>query len=151
MPSSILTCIWDRGYSYDQGQDKWTIGFNVTLPIFDQNRGPIAEAHAKRREASANFNALQAKALGELERALASYRGALAKLETADQLLAGQDKTTAIRGRPCFKRAKPTGSHSSAPRVEWHAANLSRLDAFIEAQQALATLEDAAQMSLKHE
>jgi len=27
------------GYSYDQGQDKWTIGFSATLPIFDQNRG----------------------------------------------------------------------------------------------------------------
>ena len=59
------------GYSYDQGQDKWTIGFSLTLPIFDQNRGPILEGQAKRREAAANFDAAQAKALGELERALA--------------------------------------------------------------------------------
>ena len=42
------------GYAFDQGQDKFTLGLSLTLPVLDQNRGPIAEAVGKRREAAAS-------------------------------------------------------------------------------------------------
>ena len=138
------------GYSFDQGQDKWTIGFNVTLPVLDQNRGPIAEALAKRREAAANFNALQAKALGELELALARYRGALTKLETAGQLLAAQEKQQ-HSAEALFKAGENDRLTLVSAQVELHAARLSRLDALLEAQQALGALQDAAQLTLTHD
>ena len=137
------------GYSYDQGQDKWTIGFSLTLPIFDQNRGPILEGQAKRREAAANFDAAQAKALGELERALASYRGALAKLETAGQLLASQEKQQ-HSSEALFKAGEIDRLSLVTAKVEWQVARLSRLDALIEAQQALEALENAAHILLLH-
>jgi len=138
------------GYAYDQGQDKWTIGFNVTLPVLDQNRGPIAEALAKRREAAANFNALQAKALGEVELALATYRGALAKLETADQLLAAHEKQLRS-SEALFKGGESDRLTLVSARVELHNARLSRLDAHAAALQALSALEDAAQLMLTSE
>ena len=138
------------GYSYDQGQNKWTIGFNVTIPLLDRNRGPIAEALAKRREAAANFNALQAKALGELERALASYRGSLAKLETADQLLAAQEKQQRS-SEALFKGGESDRLTLLTAQIELHAARLSRLDAQLGALQALGQLEDAAQLTLTSE
>ena len=130
------------GYSFDQGQDKWTIGFTVVLPVLDQNRGPIAEALAKRREAAANFNAMQAKALGELELALASYRGALTKLDTANQLLASQEKQHRSM-EALFKAGENDRLTLVSAQVELQAARLSRLDALFGAQQALNALEDA--------
>jgi outer membrane protein TolC len=40
------------GYEFDQGDNKWSPGLTVTLPILNQNKGPIAEAEAKRTEAA---------------------------------------------------------------------------------------------------
>jgi outer membrane protein TolC len=40
------------GYQYDQGDNKWTLGITVDLPILNQNQGPIAEAKARRQEAA---------------------------------------------------------------------------------------------------
>jgi outer membrane protein TolC len=136
------------GYSYDQGQDKWTIGFNVTLPLLDQNRGPIAEALAKRREAAANFNALQAKALAELELALAGYRGALTKLDTAEQLLSAQEKQQ-HSAEALFKAGESDRLALVAAQVELQAARLSQLEAKLQARQALGALEDAAQTTFE--
>jgi outer membrane protein, heavy metal efflux system len=66
------------GYSWELGENRWTLpGIALTLPVFQQNQGPIAEAEARRREAAARFNALQAQALGEIDRSLASARAAL--------------------------------------------------------------------------
>ena len=130
------------GYSFDQGQDKWTIGFNLTLPVFDQNRGPIAEALAKRREAAANFIAIQAKALGELELALASYHGSLAKLITANQLLAAEEKQLAsLETR--FQAGETDRLARVLAEVQLQTTRLARLDALTEAVRALGSFEDA--------
>jgi outer membrane protein TolC len=130
------------GYSFDQGQDKWTIGFNLTLPVFDQNRGPIAEALAKRREAAANFIAIQAKALGELELALASYRGSLAKMITANQLLAAEEKQLAsLETR--FQAGETDRLARGLAEVQLQTTRLARLEAVIETARALGSLEDA--------
>ena len=51
------------GYQYDQGDNKWSLGLSVDLPVLNRNQGPIAEAKARRSEAAARFNAVQAKAL----------------------------------------------------------------------------------------
>ena len=131
------------GYAYDQGQNKWTIGFTLAIPLLDQNRGPIAEALGKRREAAAAFNAQQAKALGELELALASYRGALTKLDTANQLLASQERQQRSVDA-LFKAGENDRLTLVSAQVELQAARLLRLDAVIGAQQALSALEDAA-------
>ncbi|MBV8880637.1 MAG: TolC family protein, partial [Planctomycetaceae bacterium] len=53
------------GYLFDQGDRKFTIGLSVSLPIFNQNGGPIAEAEARRQESAARFLAIQAHAIGE--------------------------------------------------------------------------------------
>ena len=48
-----------------------TFGPGFDIPVFNLNRGPIAEAEARRVEAEARFNSLQAQAIGEMEIALA--------------------------------------------------------------------------------
>src|SRR5206468_88698 len=58
------------GYQFDQGQNKYAIGVTVELPVFNQNKGPIAEALAHRRQAAAEFVRVQAQAIGQIELAL---------------------------------------------------------------------------------
>ncbi len=134
------------GYQWDAGVDKWTIGFSLTLPILNQNRGAIAEAEAHRREAAANFLALQARVLAELDRALAGFRGALAKLATAQTLLAVQEKQSQSAAALLAAGESDRLALTSA-QLERDAAALSRLDALLETQTALGALEDAAQTS----
>ena len=66
----------NTGYEYDQGLQKWgLLGFGVELPLLNRNEGPIAEAEARRKQAAARFEALQARVIADLDRALAVYRG----------------------------------------------------------------------------
>ena len=133
------------GYQYDQGTHKWSLpGLTAALPIFDRNRGPIMEAVAKRAEAGAAFQALQAKAVGEVDHALASLNGARGKLAEADKLVAeqrGQEQSVAAQQKAgaVDKLALATAT------VERHAAEVSRLEALAEVHQAALDLDRATQ------
>src|SRR5881397_720255 len=61
------------GYQYDQGDNKWTLGIVLELPVLNQNQGPIAEARARRDEAAARFTEVQARVISEIDRAGAAY------------------------------------------------------------------------------
>src|SRR5262249_37915739 len=102
----------------------------------------------KRAEAAAKFRAQQAKAAGELDKALATYRGALKKLQTAESLLASQEKQLQS-AESLFKAGESDRLALLSAQVEYASTALSRLDALIESQQALGQLEDAAQTTLK--
>ena len=43
------------GYTYEEGNSFFTLGLSATLPVFNRNQGPIAEAEARRRQAAAAF------------------------------------------------------------------------------------------------
>ena len=132
------------GYEFDQGDHKWGVGLGIELPVLNQNRGPIAEAEARRAESAAKFNALQARVLAEIERGLAAYRAALEKSATADALLANlKEQERSLRGR--FDAGEISRSEVIAGQVELAAARLARADAVGKAQQALGQLEVAMQ------
>src|SRR5260370_28016327 len=78
---------YSPGYSFDEGHHKIAFSPALSVPIFNRNRGPIAESEARRAVAEVRFNALQAQAIGEMEIALARYNGALAELADAEQRL----------------------------------------------------------------
>ncbi len=65
------------GYQFEESHNYFTLGYSVTLPVFNRNQGPIAEAEARRREAAAAFEATQARVIAEGEEALARYRAAM--------------------------------------------------------------------------
>jgi cobalt-zinc-cadmium efflux system outer membrane protein len=135
------------GYEFDQGDNKWTLGFGVTLPLFSRNRGPIAEAEARRAEAAARFAALQARALSEIDQAVAGYRGALRQMEDADELfdnLRREEKTA----RAIFDLGEISRSDLVALQLQLGATSLTRLTAIAGARQALGALEDALQSPL---
>lgn len=137
------------GYTWNQGVNNYSLGASLTLPILNQNQGPIAEAEAHRREAAAAFTALQAQVIGEVDAALAAYRDARRKLETAGHLLADQHKRMQSV-QESFASGASDRVELLQTRLELGAAELARTHALIEAQQALASIEDAVRRPLHH-
>jgi len=135
------------GYEFDQGNSKWTLGFTVTLPVLNQNRGPIAEAEAQCVAAAANFNALQARVVSEIDRALAGYEMARKKREDVDALLAGLQKQQKT-WRAMFDAGEISKSELAAQRLQFSTVALARQDALAKSQLALGQLEDALQSPL---
>ena len=130
------------GYKFEEGLDKWTFGVSLTIPVLNQNQGPIAEAKARREEAAARFTALQARIMEELDRNLAGYLETLRKLKTSEALEAAektQEQTVASNlragesDRLALLNAKLTLNKTA----------LDRLQTFYQAQQALGFLQDA--------
>ena len=135
------------GYEYDQGDNKWSLGLSVTLPVFNHNQGAIAEAEARRTEAAAKFNALQAAVLGEIDLALAGYRAALRKQADADALLVDlqrQEKSA----HALFDAGEISKSELAGRQLQFSAAALTRQDALTKTSQAMGQLEDALQSPL---
>ena len=135
---------WNTG---NAGDNEWTLGLTVTLPILNQNQGPIAEARAKRAEAAAHFLTVQTAAVTEIDSALAGYNSALKKTATADVLLKdSRRQRDSVRAQAEAGEAEPLAVANA--EAEFDASAQSRLDALIQAQQAFGRLEDAVQSPL---
>jgi outer membrane protein TolC len=138
------------GYSYDQGAHKILFGFALPLPIFDHNEGPIAEAEARRHTAEVKFEALQARAIGEIEAARARLAGAEAELAEADSVLARYRERERQVGRAVELGAE---DRLALSEVEIQRAVFARaeLAAKRKVEAALGDLEDALQRPLMGE
>jgi len=132
-------------YQLDQTDGKWMIGLALDLPIFSRNKGPIAEAEARRTETAARFRALQSRVLGELDAAVADYRAALLKSKAADELLAEQE--TAAQAR--FAAGEIAKLDLLGIRLELSVSAIIRLEALVKTQEAAGRLENAAQSPLE--
>lgn len=135
------------GYLNDQGDKKFTLGLSFTLPVFNQNEGPIAEADARRKEIAARFSRLQAVAVGDVEAASERYQTALAELEEAEKALAAVDRREKATRR-AIELQDLDKTALSGLRLQRVLAQTSKLDAIKHAQDALGTLEDAVQRPL---
>ena len=80
---------WNNG---NAGDNQWSLGLTLELPILDQNQGPIAEAEARRKLAAAKFVELQSQVIGEIDRAVAGFRVAREQLQTGNELLAAEQQ-----------------------------------------------------------
>jgi outer membrane protein TolC len=135
------------GYQYDQGDNKWSLGIVVELPILNQNQGPIAEAKARRQELAARFNALQAKVLAEIELAVTQLEITQKNASTFRDLAAEQ-----ARRRDSVNAQFQAGAVDRLEllnaQLESATAELVQLDGQTRLQQALGALEDAVQRPL---
>ena len=135
------------GYTYDQGDNKYTLSPGAVLPVFNQNQGPIAQAEARRAEAAARFTALQARIIAAIDAAAADYRGAERSLATARALAEQEDRRAQQVQRSFSAGALDRPSLVNA-QIELAAARLSRLDATVQERRAVGLLEDALRTPL---
>jgi outer membrane protein TolC len=132
------------GYQYDQGDNKWSLGIVVDLPVFHQNQGPIAEAKARRGEAAAKFEALQAKVLAEIETASQVLRVTRQTAATLRSLTEAQsERRESVASQ--FKAGATDQLELLNAQTEFVAAELVQLDGQIKLQQAVGAMEDAVQ------
>lgn len=135
------------GYDYNAGQNRWQLGLNLELPL-NRNRGPIAQAEAKRKTAEARFLAQQSTIQGEIDIALAAYQTSRAKAATAAQLAQEAAASSATTQR-MVEAGQVSALELTRRQIEASTANVALLAAQIEAQTAAGALEDAMQASLR--
>jgi len=135
------------GYEYDQGDDKWSLGVTLELPLLTRNRGGIAEAEARREEAAARFVAVQAGALSDIDSAFAGYRVALRADEATDSMLTDMTEQE-TRSQAMFTAGELSRSELVAAQIQLSEAAIARIEASVAAQRAAGLLEDALQLPL---
>ena len=132
------------GYQMDQSSHKWTILAPVALPVFTRNRGPIAQAEARRAVAEAQLTAVQARAIGAVDRALVAYRTALETLATAEQLLDAARTLEATAQRQ-LDAGEISQLDLGLIQTERASRELAGVTALVQVQQAAGDVEDAMQ------
>ena len=136
------------GYEYDQGLQKWgLLGFGVELPLLNRNEGPIAQAEARRKHAAASFEALQAKVIAEIDRALAVFQVAARSREGAEALLATQRKQQESVEQQ-VKAGAADHLDALTAQLELATSELALEDGQTKLHQALGALENAVQRPL---
>jgi len=136
------------GYAYEEGNNFFTLGLSTTLPIFNRNQGPIAEAEARRKEAAAQFLATQARVIAESEAASARYRGAWKELTEAERVLKLHGGKVRL-AQQTFKAGESGPLPVNSELLGRAAAARAKLAALSRAQAALGSLEDAVERPLE--
>jgi cobalt-zinc-cadmium efflux system outer membrane protein len=132
------------GFGWDQGAQRWDLGFSATLPVFSRNHGGIGEAEARRTLAAARFEALQAKVIAAVEEASVRYRDALRKAEeTQNVMTMQQQQVDSIRR--AFEAGETDRVTLRSAELELEAAALAHAEAAAQAQQAFGALQDAVE------
>jgi outer membrane protein TolC len=120
------------GYDYNSGQNRWHLGLNLQLP-FNQNRGPIAEAEARRTTAEKRFLAQQASIHGALDIALAAYQASRIKASTAAQLAQEADTASATT-KKMVEAGNVSALELTRRQIEASAAKVALMTTTLEAQ-----------------
>jgi outer membrane protein, heavy metal efflux system len=136
------------GYIFDAGAHKYALSVSgIELPLFNQHRGAIADAQARRREAAARFDAVMAQDLAQVDEALAVLRQAQQQWQ-----LAGEQASSQRRLQTAARRAFDAGATDrldlAQAGLQAEAAALQREDSLDRLLRAAAALEDALQRPL---
>ena len=132
------------GYEFDQGDNKWSLGLTITLPVLHQNGGAIGEADGHRAEAAARFEALQARVIAGLDRADSACRAAAERQqETGTWVEHLREQEGRVAGQ--VEAGALARIDLVALRLQLATANLASLDARARLLQALGDWEDAVQ------
>jgi outer membrane protein TolC len=138
----------DPGYEFDQGEHKFFLGPSISLPIFDRNQGPMAEAVAKREAAAANFLAVQTAAIQEMEKATTDYQAVLAEWAEADETSRRLQRELAGAAEQQVRAGEADRLSVIYAQLQRDAAERARLETLRKVQDALGGLEEAARRPL---
>jgi len=135
---------WNSG---NAGDNQWSLGLTLDLPILDQNQGPIAEAEARRKLAAAKFVELQSQVIGEIDRAVSAWHVAKGQLETRNKSLAAEEQQQKSAQAQLEAGATDHLDLLNA-QLEFDSASLDQLENETQLQEAVGQLEDALQSPL---
>jgi len=132
---------WNNG---NAGDNQWSLGLTLELPILDQNQGPIAEAKARRRLEAAKFLALQSQIIGQTDRAVAGLEAARAQQRiNKAQMDAARSQLNAAKDQAKAGSVEPLDVLSA--QLEFCTTELAGVDGENLMATAVGDLEDALQ------
>lgn len=130
------------GYTYDHGVRKVSLSIGTTLPIFDQNQGPIAEAKAQREAAGRHVEAVQATVQKEIDLSATQFASANRALSAARA-----ERAASARLYQQVQAGWRLGAEDRIALLQAQFADLvaaqTELTALEQSQQALGAMEDA--------
>lgn len=135
------------GYTYEERNNFFTVGFSTSIPLFNRNQGPISEAEARRKQAAASFLQIQSQVIAKSERASTAYNAALKELAETQSLYKLQENQVQIIQQSIRAGVADQLSMDGA-QIQLSVLARARLDAVGRAQRALGDLEDAVQRPL---
>lgn len=139
------------GYQFEEGHSFFIPTLSVTLPLFNRNQGPIAEAEARRKQAADSLIATQAHVIAESEQALVQYRADYAQLKDAQQALANLRHVQEPMARQQVAAGEVDWLSLNTVLLQGSAAAQARLNSIFQTQAALGALESAIQKPLEPE
>ncbi len=135
------------GYTWDQGDNIWSLAVGISLPPAARARASIREAQARRELAAEQFEATQAEVISLAERAGAQYRMAREGIAAAEQQLRDQQEQESRVNRQ-FDTGAADRMQRVAARIATLASETLLQSALVDGREALAHLEDAVQRPL---
>lgn len=132
------------GYTWDQGDNIWSLAIGFTLPSAARAKAQIRESEAQREVAAQQFLATQMAAIMSTEAAAAAYRSALEHLASARRQLSLQQEQEARVARQ-FDAGSADRLQRATARIESLATDGAVRLAQAETRQALSRLEDSVQ------
>ncbi len=135
------------GYTYEETHSFLTFGVSSTVPLFNRNQGPIAEAEARRKEAAAAVVEKQAQAIARSDRARATYKTALEEMRQVEALKKMQD-TQIETAQQAIRAGTSVRLNADSLQIQGAILDRTRIEALGRAQRALGDLEDTVQRPL---
>ena len=137
-------------YSFEEGFARYVL--NAALqPISGGRRSKalIAQAEAEREHVATQFEALQAQAIGEMDRALEQYKAAYLAWQTAGARLIEIQTQREAAARRALDAGEGDRLGLAIVRIESITAARAQLDALARLATALAAVEDSMQQPLE--
>lgn len=138
------------GYFFDQGDNIWSLGAALVLPLLHRNEGPIAEAAAARELAARAVDATQAAIIGEVATAHAGYMALRQSAIESAAVVDGLEQQEARLQRQ-FEAGEIDRLAVVRAHIETVSARVLREELLTETWRGLFRLEDAVQSSLRGE
>jgi cobalt-zinc-cadmium efflux system outer membrane protein len=137
-------------YAFETGFNRYIFPASIPLAqLFRRNRGPIAEAEARRLEIQQQFISLQSEAIGEFDLALTQYHAALAAFEQTGMTMAVERERESA-ARRLLDAGESDRLEVATARLRSVTAERARVDALQQVRIALGALEDAVQQPLEN-
>jgi cobalt-zinc-cadmium efflux system outer membrane protein len=134
------------GYLFEQGNNRYETSVGLQWPA--SIGGPIAEAQARRDLAANRLLALQARVIGQIDRATAAWRTSAQQAISAEALLArAQQREGAAQAH--FDAGSLDRPALLASRIDRISAQLSLRSVRERQRRAVAELEDALELVLE--
>ncbi len=137
------------GYQFEEGNSFFAPSFGITLPIFNRNQGPIAQAEAGRKQAADSLLAVQAQAIAQSEQALARYRAAYEQFQKAQSVLVSFERIQAPMAQKALSAGESDWLTLNTVLLQQSAASQVRVSSLLQAQTALGQLEAAVERPLQ--